>query len=274
MGHGTPKSCATCGGDFIDESPTTNRRFCGRRCWRRAKARRAAGQPEADQPKPSDCPTCGAKIEGRGFTARYCSEQCRARGRYRERRGLPIANAVDKTCEYCGAEMERSDWQARRWCSPRCTWRGWQLLDYYEKRPVLARNCLTCGEPISASEPTHKKYCNKKCAGRNRSPEVIFRQTHARRVRFLNARVTRVPKRVIARLRSAVCAYCPAPATTVDHVVPISKGGKHAEGNLVPACLRCNSSKGDKLLIEWRRWKAMRLQTVSATASPQLEAAV
>src|SRR4051812_43312051 len=48
------------------------------------------------------------------------------------------------------------------------------------------------------------------------------------------------------------CAYCSAPATTVDHVVPLALGGTHGEGNLTPACSSCNSSKCAALLIVWR----------------------
>ncbi len=40
------------------------------------------------------------------------------------------------------------------------------------------------------------------------------------------------------------CAYCGSPnANTMDHVVPISKGGLHTLLNVVPACKSCNSSK-------------------------------
>ncbi len=47
-----------------------------------------------------------------------------------------------------------------------------------------------------------------------------------------------------------VCAYCGSPeATTVDHIVPKSAGGKDVEGNLVAACRRCNGLKSDKPLI-------------------------
>jgi len=48
-----------------------------------------------------------------------------------------------------------------------------------------------------------------------------------------------------------LCAYCQESATTLDHVVPISKGGAHSKANLVPACKSCNSSKHDKTLIVW-----------------------
>ena len=38
---------------------------------------------------------------------------------------------------------------------------------------------------------------------------------------------------------------------SIDHVVPLSRGGKHEIENLLPACRSCNSSKGAKLLEEW-----------------------
>lgn len=48
-----------------------------------------------------------------------------------------------------------------------------------------------------------------------------------------------------------VCAYCQNPATTFDHIVPLSRGGLTEPGNIVPACRSCNSSKRDRLLTEW-----------------------
>ena len=49
------------------------------------------------------------------------------------------------------------------------------------------------------------------------------------------------------------CAYCKVRAgVTIEHVVPLSRGGLDEPGNVVPACRTCNSSKGSKLLSEWR----------------------
>ena len=43
-----------------------------------------------------------------------------------------------------------------------------------------------------------------------------------------------------------ICAYCGQEATTVDHVVAISKGGAMYDmENLVACCSRCNSMKRD-----------------------------
>lgn len=49
------------------------------------------------------------------------------------------------------------------------------------------------------------------------------------------------------------CAYCTSDdPLTVDHVVPLSRGGRHTIGNVLPACRSCNSAKQDKFLVEWR----------------------
>lgn len=49
------------------------------------------------------------------------------------------------------------------------------------------------------------------------------------------------------------CAYCAeARPLSVEHVVPITRGGRHTLGNILPVCRSCNSSKGRRLLSEWR----------------------
>lgn len=48
------------------------------------------------------------------------------------------------------------------------------------------------------------------------------------------------------------CVYCGGPFEHVDHVVSASHGGTDDPDNLVPACTPCNTSKGNKLLAEWR----------------------
>lgn len=38
-----------------------------------------------------------------------------------------------------------------------------------------------------------------------------------------------------------------------DHVVPLSRGGRNTEGNLVPSCSRCNLRKSSKFLVQFKR---------------------
>jgi hypothetical protein len=54
---------------------------------------------------------------------------------------------------------------------------------------------------------------------------------------------------VLARDRHR-CAYCGAEATTVDHVLPRSRGGENTWRNTVAACGRCNSRKRDRTPAE------------------------
>lgn len=47
-----------------------------------------------------------------------------------------------------------------------------------------------------------------------------------------------------------LCAYCNQKKTLeMDHIVPLSKGGKHDVDNVVPACKSCNSSKTASSLL-------------------------
>lgn len=51
------------------------------------------------------------------------------------------------------------------------------------------------------------------------------------------------------------CGYCGAwgTALTMDHRVPISRGGTHTIENIIPSCRACNSRKGTKTEEEFRR---------------------
>lgn len=46
------------------------------------------------------------------------------------------------------------------------------------------------------------------------------------------------------------CGYCRGPASTVDHVLPRSRGGRNTWTNTVAACEGCNQRKGDRTPAE------------------------
>ena len=54
------------------------------------------------------------------------------------------------------------------------------------------------------------------------------------------------------------CHYCgkavPPRALTMDHVVPIIRGGKSTKSNVVPCCKPCNERKKYLLPIEWQEY--------------------
>lgn len=67
-------------------------------------------------------------------------------------------------------------------------------------------------------------------------------------------------KRGLYRRDGGVCGYCGAHANTVDHIVPVSRGGGSTWDNTVLACGPCNGRKRDRtpaeagmLLLVWPR---------------------
>jgi 5-methylcytosine-specific restriction protein A len=49
------------------------------------------------------------------------------------------------------------------------------------------------------------------------------------------------------KIATGICAYCQgtfaAAELTMDHIVPLSRGGRSTKGNVVPCCKACNSQK-------------------------------
>ena len=53
-------------------------------------------------------------------------------------------------------------------------------------------------------------------------------------------------RRGVLRRDGFLCAYCGGHATTIDHVLPRSRGGENSWTNLVACCRACNGAKGDR----------------------------
>lgn len=92
------------------------------------------------------------------------------------------------------------------------------------------RTCSFCGRPFLPAKD-----------GDRRCPEHPFQRSPSSRAQDNEYRSNRAH---VLQGRPP-CRYCGRPATQVDHVVPVSKGGTHALSNLVPCCARCNRSKSD-----------------------------
>ena len=60
------------------------------------------------------------------------------------------------------------------------------------------------------------------------------------------------------RIAKGICHYCgksvPPKELTLDHLVPLARGGKSTKGNCVPACKECNNRKKNLLPLEWEEY--------------------
>ena len=90
-----------------------------------------------------------------------------------------------------------------------------------------------------------------------RARNLVYKRTHravinaqtanyAHRKRANGGYFSRAAWEHLKALFGQCCAYCKRrmQRLTIDHIIPISKGGWHVSFNIVPACRSCNSKKG------------------------------
>jgi 5-methylcytosine-specific restriction endonuclease McrA len=57
---------------------------------------------------------------------------------------------------------------------------------------------------------------------------------------------------------SGTCYYCGQKVgfanLTMDHIIPLSRGGRSTRDNLVPSCKECNTRKKGSLPVEWEEY--------------------
>ncbi|RLK47380.1 HNH endonuclease [Microbacterium telephonicum] len=87
------------------------------------------------------------------------------------------------------------------------------------------------GDPVWGTRGAHDR------------PAVILL---SRYVRVPGGRRVPVTRRGVLRRDAHRCGYCGKTASTIDHVLPRSRGGADSWENLVACCLRCNNVKGDR----------------------------
>lgn len=57
---------------------------------------------------------------------------------------------------------------------------------------------------------------------------------------------------------AGICFYCGKKIVfkeiTMDHLVPLTRGGRSTKDNLVPSCKECNNKKKNMLPLEWQSY--------------------
>ncbi len=145
-----------------------------------------------------------------------------------------------------------------------------------EKAAYRAKNRVE----LAAKQRAYYRSDPERAAASTKTP--VARAAHARRKRTSRARYTEIEQErrakklqlavdpgisveALASRDGASCAYCGQGMTferaergayapskaTIDHVIPISRGGAHIWSNVCLSCWRCNLSKGNRLLTEW-----------------------
>ena len=239
-----PTTCDVCGAAF--ESVLVHRwgwsTTCSRKCSKKRNIQRAKANREPNR----TCEHCGKafyastapSMDGKG---RFCGQPCFLA---HVRPPRPV--------------QERPRWKVAQGRAARAA-KGTTGLHQW-----IAGSCIWCGSTYLA-KPTGGKYPEAYCSLRCVRKAARFR----RRGRIRTQRPptptptpTHIYRRRVFERDTWVCWLCGMPtlpdkaktlgtrsphpmAPTLDHVVPVSKGGEHSESNLRCAHFMCNALRGN-----------------------------
>lgn len=97
--------------------------------------------------------------------------------------------------------------------------------------------CRSCGRPTTGTWcATHRE------AGE--AAERARRAAYRRPGRSSKRDAQSIVRRQVLADAGGICEWCGAPASEVDHLVPVKLGGTDARANLLAACRTCNRSRG------------------------------
>jgi 5-methylcytosine-specific restriction endonuclease McrA len=99
----------------------------------------------------------------------------------------------------------------------------------------------------------HKKNPAYLSEWREKNRHLHNGKENKRRVAKKNNGIFSIAGKELKNLYASKCAACDSNENIqLDHIIPISRSGRHSIGNLQPLCRSCNLSKGNKLMIEWK----------------------
>jgi len=198
------------------------------------------------------CPNVFEVKNKPGIKRMYCSERCRRQAdlaRKKKRYSQP------KSCSYCKQIFPFRAYNL--YCSLKCKNEAHKKRK--QKTPSISQ-CFICKAEVLGCYGHPRKYCSKACKHKGMfggKPPLEERTRKAQR-NFRERNMPGLTRHEISVLRfqwisqGQGCAYCDQACETVDHIVPLNRGGDNQKQNLTPACRSCNSSKGDRLLSEWK----------------------
>lgn len=203
---------------------------------------------------------CTASIFSRGWCTkhytrwrRYGSPSARMPGEVVNGRRICPGCHTDKPLAEYGAPTGR--------CRP-CVAENMRQRRASQPDPKCAKFDAVCGNCGSAFKADGRrwKYCSPACT-KARAWKDNWKNVAHRRINERGATVELFDREEIFDRDGWVCQLCHEPidpnakrpdlrCASVDHIVPISKGGEHSRANVQSAHLICNLTKGDRILTD------------------------
>lgn len=248
-----PRDCVICGSPFVPRSHAA--KTCSAGCAQRS--RNIARGYRQERP----CRHCGkAFIPKTPKRKTYCSRECsyaHKSARKEARQAEQVKpHCYVQPCEVCKAYFVSRN--PRSTCSDRCTFRK-----QYKGAPSKIVSCHVCTVEFATTR-FNAKYCSKRCCRKAARRTEALARNHAARMRGKTIRSgDRIrPYDVFARdgFKCQICnkklamdKKAPHPdSPSIDHIVPLAKGGTHTWANVQAAHFLCNSKKSDQGYAQMR----------------------
>lgn len=227
------------------------RKYCGSEC-------RPNAHSAATERSDGGCASCGEPFIRRKSWQKFCSKSCQAGNQQAMKIAKMKADGTYRYCAGCGGDMPQM--ANRKFCdSPEC--RGLaaeaQRLHLNAKsREQQRRDRERLG--MWGSKRYKDRPYNKNYNYRERHPDRAKRYDHERRARMANCERESFPDSEIFERDGFVCGICNEPvdmglkfpdamSASLDHIIPLSRGGGHVRSNVRLAHLGCNARKCARL---------------------------
>lgn len=242
----TEHTCKQCGKQFhriLREDDSCQ--FCSRECsdeYKRNNTNRY-------------CKSCGKELKAKQFD--YCSDECRVKHK-----------TIEKQCECCGKTF-KTIYKDKKCCSRKCSYEKLKKMINQRQKDFKKINykkssfkCLECGKEVIKEYGDYRTvFCSLKCSNKhNRRLRRYLKRTNG------NGQVdSSISLDKLYTKSNGICAICCKQCDysdyvvypdgtivvggtypSIDHMIPLSKGGTHTWDNVQLSHRDCNSSKGNR----------------------------
>lgn len=228
-----PVKCTWCGTEFTPKSARGI--FCGSACRRessRASILLDDAKPHGTKVKyNAGCRCDDCRVANRNYASRYYPEH---KEQYLETQRRYINSNRDEV-----NLRNRRRRAAKRVVNPP---KSRTLL------PTIDESLLTEDEIRKQRKRLEMREYWAEYSKTPRGKAMIAARNAKRKARKRQADHGCVTNEDVLAIMSLPCVYCGAEAEHLDHIHPLDAGGLHCLDNLAPSCMKCNTSKGAKVL--------------------------
>jgi len=219
-------------------------------------------------PRVDACPICLELFQfglGRGRIKKYCSSKCCRKAQQRKWSQRRQSHWQPKTCEWCFNEWQPKTKMTQRFCSKKCS------VNYFGQiercgvadrsiLPVCVCGNLACPDPYKTNGRRqmgkHRRCLD--CRKAKWSQQQAGRGSHkSKRRREIVKAGEKITFDDLLMRDGPLCQICGElmdwqtgryrERVSLDHIIPISKGGSHTMDNVRLVHMGCNSKKSDRL---------------------------